>query len=223
MNSEAYKAFQELSEEEWNVLSSKLLAYTINLVNKRHWRHGILPSGINEADIVQIVIKKTLTGERNWDPEKVDLPTFLFSQVRSVISHLLERKEYKHETHVNDADTDISEVIERETNPRNKDNNAYCMSPAELVLSEENEAERQFVVKKKLDAILEAISGEQELEEVFDAAYELIEEGRKICPRNLAEKLGVPTKDIYNRRKRLLRRKEQAERKIFQREEMHNE
>ena len=55
---------------------------------------------------------------------------------------------------------------------------------------------------ERVNALFQAVSGEQELEEVLEA----IMNGCEPKPRYLAAELGVPVEDINNRLKRLRRR-----------------
>jgi DNA-directed RNA polymerase specialized sigma24 family protein len=220
LNPKAYIAFQNLTRVEWSNLQRDLLAYTINLVRYKYWRHGILPKGYAEQDIVQDIFLKTLTGERSWDPEVINLRTFLMGQVRSFVSHLFEWKEYKHESHIDSTDDDLVEIIDKETHSREENGNPYTRSPGELLLLAEQKEERDYVAKKKVDAILEVCGEETDLAAVFEAGYELLLEGKDVCSRYLAERLGVPRQEIYNRTKRLNRLKDKAERELMKESEV---
>lgn len=210
-NPAAYIAFQKLSEEEWRNLLSDLMPYTINLVRKMKWRHGIMPKGYTEQDVVQDIITKTLTGERSWDPEEIDLRTFLMGQVRSIVSHLFELKEYKQESHIDSPEDDLDEMIDTATHSGTEDMNPYSISPGELLLLSEHKEEREYIAKKKIDAILEACGEESDLVEVFEAGYELLEEGQDIRIRYLSDYLGISRQEMYNRVKRLKRRMDKIE------------
>ena len=219
LNPKAYIAFQNLTGDEWSNLHRDLLAYVINLVRNKYWRHGILPKGYTEQDIVQDIYLKTLTGERSWDPEVVNLRTFLMGQVRSIVSHLFEWKEYKHESHIDSPDDDLIEIIDKVNHSRAEEGNPYTRSPGELLLLAEQKEERDYVAKKKVDAILEACGEEPDLAAVFEAGYELLIEGKDVRSRYLADRLGVPRQEIYNRTKRLNRLKDKAERELMKESE----
>lgn len=74
---------------------------------------------------------------------------------------------------------------------------AQSQSPEAIIL----EQEKTLHVEEKVSAAFQAVDGEPELEEVLEAMLD-----GYVKPRNLAEKLGVPVTDIYNRMKRLRRR-----------------
>lgn len=213
---EAYQAFQKMTEDEWSGLFNDLLAYTISLVRDKVWRQGLLPKGFTEKDIVQRLVKKTITGERSWDPERIDLRTFLFSQIKSFVSHLFDFKEYKHETHSDVADDDLLEKIDREmlVNPGN--NNPYTTSPEGIFLDADQRGEEKLAAKKMVDALIEQCTEDPELEEVLFSVEELLERGMDVRPRDIAEHLGVTREDVYNRIKRLKRRLHQVQNKTMQ-------
>ena len=215
-NPDAYHAFLELTEEEWKELFSDLLAYTIGLVRKKYWRHDLLPKGLAEEDIVQRLVIKTINGERNWDPSKIDLRTFLFTQIKSLVSHLFEYKEYKHETHVDETEDDLLEVIDREMLASPDNESPYTMSPEDALLAKEKRDKDKLDAKKTIDALIEECSEDPELEEVLYAVEELLGRGQSAGKHDLAEYLGVPREDIYNRVKRLRRRVQKVEEKRMQ-------
>lgn len=211
INPDAYNAFQELTDEEWNSLSKDLLAYTVRLVGKMEWRHGLMPKGISEPDIVQILVEKTINGERSWDPDDVDLRTFLFSQIRSIVNHLFDLKEYKHESHLDTPGDVLREMIDREMSQGIEKDTPYSSTPEEILINKNHREGERHNAKEKVSAILEACDGDAELEEVFFTVYGLLEDGHEIRPRHIAERLGVPRTDVYNRIKRLKRRKREVE------------
>lgn len=216
LNPDAYQAFQEMTEEEWKELFSDLLAYTIGLARKKYWRHGLLPKGVTEEDVVQRLVKKTLTGERSWDPSKIDLRTFLFSQIKSLANHLFGYKEYRHEMHLDKTEDDLLEVIDRDMLESPGNESPYTMSPEDVLLDTEYRDEEKLDAKKTVDALIEECSEDPELEEVLYAAEELLEKGQSVRCQDLAEHLGVSREDIYNRIKRLRRRMQKVEEKDMQ-------
>jgi hypothetical protein len=60
----------------WQELTKRLLLLTHEFVGERY-----LP-GKSPADLVQNAIRKLLEGQRNWNPRKVDLLSFLFDTIR---------------------------------------------------------------------------------------------------------------------------------------------
>ena len=216
LNPGAYQAFLELTEEEWKKLFSDLLAYTIGLVRKKYWRHGLLPKGLTEEDIVQRLVKKTITGERSWDPSQIDLRTFLFTQIKSLVSHLFEYKEYEHETHNDETEDNLLDVIDRKMLASPDNESPYTMSPEDALLATEKRDKDKLDAKKTVDALIEECSGDSELEEVLYAVEELLERGQSVGRQDLAEYLGVPREDIYNRVKRLRRRMQKVEKMVHE-------
>jgi hypothetical protein len=74
-----------LAGVNWQELTKRLLLLTHEFVGERY-----LP-GKGPADLVQNAIKKLLEGQRNWNPRKVDLLSFLFDVIRKeVVSEVKE-------------------------------------------------------------------------------------------------------------------------------------
>lgn len=195
MSEEAYQAFLKLSYDEREALYFKLLAYTIQFAERYHWRDGVMPNGFEPQDIAQRIVKKTLYGDFNWDPNETDLLQFMCGRVRSEFSKLLSRRAYKYERHAL-ADEDIYEVIDRENYT---DDFIERVDPAAWFLAIEENEERNVLACQYIDELLEEVEGKPELEQVLYAILDGCEEK----PRYLAEWLDVPVSEINKRLKRL--------------------
>jgi len=108
----AFKAL--LSDQElWKSIYPKLIYFAILQTRANH-----LPKD-KAKDLVQEAIKRLLAGERNWEPEKVDLLTFLKGVIRSLASHEAESSYRKRrENRIEDDDRETSDLIE--TTPCNE-------------------------------------------------------------------------------------------------------
>jgi hypothetical protein len=77
----------------WQETIERLVLYATYKMRRRVWRsvlNGNPPEGIEANDIVSIVIEKTFSGTRNWNPcVHPDLYQWLESQVDSEINNLL--------------------------------------------------------------------------------------------------------------------------------------
>ena len=91
MYSEA--TLQLLNTHPWQETIERLVLYATYKMKRRVWRsirNGNPPEGIEANDIVCIVIEKTFSGTRNWNPcAHPDLYHWLESQVDSEINNLL--------------------------------------------------------------------------------------------------------------------------------------
>lgn len=160
--------------------------------------------GHTAESIVQDVITKTLSEERNWDPDKGDLLMWLKYVIRSEISHLSESIANKVEVPLdrsdeNDSPEDGPNVEQRQS----FSHRIMTDSPEEVVIAAETEAEKMAEAKLKIDALLEASSGHAELEEII---YAIVDEKCDPKPQRLSEFLGRPVGEI-NQNLRALRRR----------------
>ncbi|MFN8469034.1 MAG: sigma factor [Caldilineaceae bacterium] len=191
--------FRRLEQANWDELSRKVLARAIWVAQNKRW-HGRqgnvdatteLVGGVSCEDVVQELIVKTIRGERKWDPDKVELEPWLYSQVRSLVSHLIESAEHAH------ASIYTDEEIESQPNA------AVVGSPsARLARSSEVTVLRTMDDAAAVAAIYDATADDPQLEELVTATLD----GCEPKPQALAEELGTNVQDINNRLKRLRRR-----------------
>lgn len=149
-------------------------------------------------DIVHHVIEKTFSGERQWDPTKVELLPWLKNQVKSVMDAWIKRKSGKYE-----ISFESEQQEEDKTNLRKMvtiNNYVDSGSPQPEKIIEEKEIED--LQSEKISRAFQAISGDKELEELFDA----ITETGDTKPTILAEYLKVEVEEVNNRKKRFQRR-----------------
>jgi DNA-directed RNA polymerase specialized sigma24 family protein len=77
-----------LAGVNWQELTKRLLLLTQEFVRERY-----MP-GKSPGDLVQNAIRKLLEGQRNWNPRKVDLLSFLFDVIKK--EAVSEVKEFPH-------------------------------------------------------------------------------------------------------------------------------
>jgi DNA-directed RNA polymerase specialized sigma24 family protein len=195
--------FRQLQEANWAVIGKALTTFAHYWADRYQWRRGtsdLLPQGNTIDDIVQRVILKTIEGTRSWDPAKGPLLPRLKDQVKSEIDALA--KSAAHTREIPFPRTEDGEELTNSVEQRAVENgilgDPHPPTPETVILAGE-EAER---VKKKTNALFEAIEGEEELEVVLEA----IINGCEPKARYLAEAIGIPVGDVYNRLKRLRRR-----------------
>ena len=109
------KIKEHIQTADWPTITRKLAIYASFRVTKIFCgARGdcVLPMGFSVNAIVQESIEKLLNGTRKWDPEKIDLLTFLKGVVKSETSHLVELKEntLTDRTKVLEEYTDIQSV-----------------------------------------------------------------------------------------------------------------
>jgi DNA-directed RNA polymerase specialized sigma24 family protein len=178
--------FTQLCETDWGAIGVELLAFAAWRAQNYRWasgQHMELAPGISLADVVQRVIEKTLSGERQWDPTKGPLVPWLKDQVKSVLDALAKSAPHRHEVPALEGEDGAERV-------------GICAA------SPPPNPEEHLLQAERVNALFQAVSGEQALEEVLEAVMN----GCEPKPRYLAAELGVPVEDINNRLKRLRRR-----------------
>lgn len=192
--------FELLWEADWGTIRRELLAYATWRARNYRWHRGDsvqLAEGKTVEDVVQEVIVKALNGIRRWDPDKGQLLPWLQAQSRSVIDALAKSAPHRRETSEENEERLVYETgyyglrVSRLATGQSSD-------PLEIVLKKEAKAQ----IEQKVDALFQAVDGEPELKEVLEAIMNDCEPKA----RCLAQELGVPVEDVYNRLRRLRRR-----------------
>ena len=189
---------KELHDADWVTIQRDLLVYTLQKVRFLRWRgfrgadgeEGELVKGVSCKDLVQTLIRKTLSRDRKWDPDRGPLMPWLKLNMRSEISALVNSDEHLHEQDENDEDNTPSATS-------SSDNIDSSHNPVDVVLHQAKQEED----KKRLAPFFEAAAEFPELAEIVEAVMN----GCELKPRYLAEELGTTTADINNRLKRLRR------------------
>lgn len=201
----AYKK-QLLLDFPWGERYPKLVAFAEWCILDMQWNSGVLPMGHTAESIVQEVITKTFSEERNWKPEEGDLLMWLKYVIKSEISHLAESLTNRVEVSLDPADGDDSKDNEPDFKQPQSSEQEFCVaSPEEIVINAETEEMKITVAKSKIDALLEASSGHPELEEIV---YTILDGKCGPKPRELAQILGKPVEEIYQNLRSLRRRSE---------------
>lgn len=198
------KKKQLLLDFPWEEHYPRLVAYTEWLIQGKTWNSNMLPKGQTAESIVLDVIEKTFSEKRNWDPDRGDLLTWVKWVIKSEVSHLAESAANRVEVHLekageNDSSADGPDMEQRQPSPKR----LLIGSPEEMVMDAETEAEKTADAQSKIDALLEACSGQPELEEIV---YVIIDGKCDAKPDKLAEFLGRPVEEIYQNMRTLRRR-----------------
>lgn len=190
------EVFRQLSNVDWNTTGRKLTALVIRVTGT-----ATLAKGITAEDIAQSVIVKTLSGQRKWDPSRGELLPWLFAQVRSELSNLLDSQGTQNEFFLTDSNEDGEDTVDVQDQIEFKamDDGIFAdakpQTPEALLIKSET-------LEAKTDIVLQAIDGISELQDLFDAITETYE----VDVQTIAKILNVPVTDIYNRMKRLRNR-----------------
>lgn len=131
-------------------------------------------------DIVGDIVVKIHTGERRWDPEKVNLNTFMYNSIRSHVSSQAKKEKRMIST---------DEYIEGDDSFVNRYAEKYYISKNEIEFAQDR--------KEELDIVMKAVKGDDVCELVL---YSLID-GMEI--NEIAEYLGITVPEIYNTVRRI--------------------
>lgn len=198
------KKKQLLLDFPWDEHYPRLVAFTVWIIQGKHWNSDSLPKGQTAESIVRDVIAKTFSEQRNWDPERGDLLMWLKWVIRSEVSHLAESAANRAEVRLdqvgeNNSPADGPDIEQRQPSTHR----LRIGSPEEMVMDAETEAEKTVEARLKIDALLEACSGQPELEEIV---YAIVDGQCDAKPQKLSEHLGRPVEEIYQNLRALRRR-----------------
>ncbi len=191
-----------LDDTDWNAVSRQLIGFIINWANTNGWygdENTLLSSGNSPTDIVQRVIEKAYSGQRNWKPDKGNLLNWLFWQVRSELSNLYAKKSSQKELATNASAGDAAdEVLQSRVEYAQIDTDViFELQPATLdeqVLYDE-------AINRRCDLIYQACDGDTELEALVLAIKFVGDKAQ-----DLADTLNKPVEEVYVALRRLRRR-----------------
>ncbi len=189
------KKIELLRNAPWDEIYVKLFAYAEFLIDRLSWNDNRLPKGYTPETIVQDVIAKTFSEDRNWDPDRGELFPWLKWVVKSEISHLVESASHRNETSIDQYEDELSlHRLERKTSQ------SIAYNPRDTNTEREEETRRN---KERIDALLEACDGRPELEEIV---YAICDDECSPKAQDLADHLQRPVKVIYQNLRALRRR-----------------
>lgn len=190
-----------LWEADWATLHKLLTAHALN----RSWRYPKRTDDTEELglgqtvhDVVQSVITKTISGERQWDPELGPLLPWLKDQVNSLMDHLFQSWNYRYETDLETRDPQGQIVIETAVIERRSHNAGLASqtpNPEQALLQKQ-------VAQQRVGLLFQAADDDPDLQSVVEAMLD----GCPPKPQALADELHVSVEDIYRRLRKLRRR-----------------
>ena len=186
----------QLEHHPWEEAIPRLELYALRKARRLYWQgimDGNMPSGNEAADIVLEAIEDVLAGTRSWNPStQPDLFVHLRSIVDSKLSHLVESKanrSIRSEAMLSTEEDHPSALLVQfpDSSP----------SPDQIV----SQAEEEQLAEEFFWGFFEYLKDEPLLQQVSECIVDGITK-----PAEVATRLGVPPKEVYNMRKRLQRR-----------------
>ena len=158
----------------------------------------VFARGYSVEDVVSYIIQSVFDGGRKWDPNENTLEDWLLDQVDSVMDWWLKLRENKNlpfeelenTERVELADAKRIQLIELDAVLK------YGPPSPEIILIDQIDEQE---AKELFEAVFDDTSDDPELQEMILAMIDIDDPK----PRVIAEVLGVPVEDIYNRKKRL--------------------
>ncbi|WP_194858646.1 sigma-70 family RNA polymerase sigma factor [Myxococcus sp. AB056] len=182
----ANPAFFKKIEAELPAIYERVAARAIQIVSRKRWsRPGIMPEGQEAEDLVQEALRRLLDDSRAWDPEKVSLEDFLVGSVRSIASSAVKGLANRVRAIENDGAREIRET---------RDANFQSPSP-------EQQLEELQRYKLLAEAVLNAVSGDHDVEVIVAAVLEGC-----VKRAELIKETGLDSRQFDNAIKRLHRR-----------------
>jgi hypothetical protein len=183
----------------WEKKIPRLLYYALNKAKKKRWRtvfDGRMPEGKQIEDVVFTAIEKVFSWERKWDPQKQpDLFDYLKGVIDSDLNHLAEC----HENMTFVSEADVCKNPDGEKLFTFDDLPGVEPDPETLhILKEVNERAEKFFLD-----FYYYLDGKP----VLQGIVECIDDG-VTKSADIAERLGVHVKEIYNFFKQLRRKLE---------------
>lgn len=179
--------FEKLRTQDWKTIIARLTLHVVFRTRRLYKKIGPsgLPGGRESKDIALEAIKLVYDGERRWNSSTApDLLEYLKGVVDSIISHLIESKDYQ--LRDSDPPADIEE------NPAKTFDTQLPTTPDEEVIA-----------KDLLEYLRKNIKGDETCELVLYC----IEEGLSKT-QDIAETMRLQVGDVNNAKRRLRRLKE---------------
>jgi DNA-directed RNA polymerase specialized sigma24 family protein len=191
-----------LESADWDSLGKNMLARAIWRGSSRYrvTSTTVFARGLSVEDAVSYIIQSVFEGTRKWDPNEIPLEDWLLNQVDSVMDwwlKLRENRDVAFEELENVAQEDVHDPKSIQKIELEAVLKFGPPSPEKILIEETDEQE----AKVFFEAVYDDTSDDPELQEMIIAMLDMDD----LKPRVVAEALGVPVEDIYNRKKRLQR------------------
>ena len=188
----------QLDDQPWEEHIQRLTLYAFRKCNRLYWygmRNGSLPSGQEASDFAMDAIKKVYSGERQWDH---DITPNLFHHLKSIVDSLISAS-------VNGWDNRNVRILSIILKPEDgQDNNDAIEASANEISRPDYQMEKAEKIRLSFElcqGFHNFLSNDPILQQVI--SYILNDVTK---PREIASRLGIPSNEMTNLRRRLQRR-----------------
>jgi len=200
----AREVLARMSEDELAELILRLGRYALRESNRLRWRTGDsveLPGGETVDSIVSLALEKTLSGDRQWNPEThPKLHEYLMDVIDSLLNHLVTGRDNSLFTKTTSPDGTVSVVDKSTPHAVGQDVEWLTrggVSPETLLLQQEETK----LHERALELLREECEGDPVLLRIIEVMLEGNEKAEQIAT---AADLNI--KEVYNAMKRLSRK-----------------
>jgi hypothetical protein len=206
MPQSARDMFARMSEDELADLILRLGYYALRESNRLRWRTGNsveLPGGETVDSIVSLALEKTLSGEREWNPEThPKLQEYLMDVIDSLLNHLATGRDNSLFTKVTSSDVDGVDNEGDKCSPNVSEYHVEWLtrgraSPETLLL----EQEEVGIYGQAFELLRQECNSDPVLMKIIEVIVEGNEKAEQI-----ATAAGLNVKEVYNAMKRLNRK-----------------
>jgi hypothetical protein len=199
---------------ELDQLLLRLGGYALRVSRDLYWRTGNpeeLPGGETVGSIVSQAVAKTLSSERNWNPEThPSLEKYLMDVIDSLLNHLatsFDNTNFAMIPELLDGDgKPLPDIRPSQSLPGAQWLAHAMQDPETKILAEEDAHIRQ----QAFDMLVAESDSDPQLKKVLEAIFDGCESSRSI-----AEKTGLTRTEVYNANKRLATKAHSIRRRLI--------
>jgi DNA-directed RNA polymerase specialized sigma24 family protein len=192
------EVFRKLQEADWRAIGTQVTAHATWKAQNFAWRtgdHEDLALGLQAIDIAQTAIKKVLTGERAWNPERGDLLSYLKGVVDSLVSHMANSMDNSLQARLAE-DEEGKELLDDTEFHAARNDDFGLLSSHQRRQGSNTDWQSQLVAE-----LFTAVEGHDDLMAVLD----VVMSSGETKPAEIATELSVEVSEVHNRVKRLRR------------------
>ena len=198
-----HPAIRNFTPEQWDEMSEKLMGFTFRFFQNTfsgNIKNAHTPDGSTYQDIAQEIVLRVLMGARRWNPDKDgELLPYMAGQVKSLVNHEFYSWNARNvETMSEKNASNDKEFPDKDLS--NKSQPYPFIDPEIILIGHEHQIDRDRLLNTVVEAAVQTKD-----EELISLVEAYLDESGKYKPQEIAARLGIPTTEFHNRRKRLVR------------------